>query len=151
LIQPTSSALDRAASTPPPPGNTTVSTGSRGSGSGAATSARPVAVVMGWPPIDATTTSYPRLVSSDAPANTSCGPTTSSACTPGKPAITTLRAMNPVLARPGMSSTSGTPPIRTYGTCGPAPRLPGATWQTVAMAQITLRGNPINTVGELPA
>ena len=25
------------------------------------------------------------------------------------------------------------------------------TWQTVAMAQITMRGNPINTVGELPA
>src|ERR1700752_508852 len=28
---------------------------------------------------------------------------------------------------------------------------PGRPWQTVAMAQITLRGNPINTVGELPA
>ena len=25
------------------------------------------------------------------------------------------------------------------------------TWQTVRMAQITMRGNPINTVGELPA
>jgi thiol peroxidase len=30
-------------------------------------------------------------------------------------------------------------------------RLPGRTWQTVPMSQITLRGNPINTVGELPA
>jgi thiol peroxidase len=35
-------------------------------------------------------------------------------------------------------------------------RHPGSTaarqgWQTVPMAQITLRGNPINTVGELPA
>jgi thioredoxin-dependent peroxiredoxin len=28
---------------------------------------------------------------------------------------------------------------------------PDAGWQTVPMAQITLRGNPINTVGELPA
>ena len=27
---------------------------------------------------------------------------------------------------------------------------PGRAWQTVPMAQITLRGNPINTVGELP-
>ena len=38
-------------------------------------------------------------VSSDAPLNTSCGPTTSSACTPGKPTITTLRAMDSVLAK----------------------------------------------------
>ena len=29
--------------------------------------------------------------------------------------------------------------------------LPGRPWQTVPMAQITLRGNAINTVGELPA
>jgi thioredoxin-dependent peroxiredoxin len=28
---------------------------------------------------------------------------------------------------------------------------PRPPWQTVPMAQITLRGNPINTVGELPA
>ena len=34
LIQPTSSASARASWTPPPPGSTTVSTGSRGSGSG---------------------------------------------------------------------------------------------------------------------
>ncbi len=34
---------------------------------------------------------------------------------------------------------------------GPDPRRPRQAWQTVGMAQITLRGNPINTVGELPA
>src|ERR1700743_2189220 len=34
---------------------------------------------------------------------------------------------------------------------GPAPRWSQRAWQTVPMAQITLRGNPINTVGELPA
>ncbi len=33
----------------------------------------------------------------------------------------------------------------------PGPRLTCRTWQTVRMAQITLRGNTINTVGELPA
>ena len=33
----------------------------------------------------------------------------------------------------------------------PAPDRPHGPWQTVRMAQITLRGNPINTVGELPA
>jgi thioredoxin-dependent peroxiredoxin len=33
----------------------------------------------------------------------------------------------------------------------PKPRLRGWPWQTMCMAQITLRGNPINTVGELPA
>src|ERR1700753_2783099 len=47
-----------------------------------------------------------------------------------------------------MSSTPCSPPIRTYG---PGPRRPSRAWQTVRMAQITLRGNPINTVGELPA
>src|SRR6516225_5304545 len=47
-----------------------------------------------------------------------------------------------------MSSTSGTPPFRT---CRPGPRCPRRPWQTVPMAQITLRGNPINTVGELPS
>ncbi|GAA4535870.1 thiol peroxidase [Mycobacterium paraffinicum] len=34
---------------------------------------------------------------------------------------------------------------------GPGPWRPKRGWQTVRMAQITLRGNPINTVGELPA
>jgi thioredoxin-dependent peroxiredoxin len=29
--------------------------------------------------------------------------------------------------------------------------LPARPWQTVPMAQITMRGNPINTVGDLPA
>jgi thioredoxin-dependent peroxiredoxin len=43
---------------------------------------------------------------------------------------------------------SCSPPIRTSR---PGPRRPRGAWQTVAMAQITLRGNPINTVGELPA
>ncbi len=33
----------------------------------------------------------------------------------------------------------------------PDPRLPSRPWQTVRMAQITMRGNPINTVGDLPA
>ena len=33
----------------------------------------------------------------------------------------------------------------------PEPRPVCRAWQTVRMAQITLRGNPINTVGELPA
>jgi thioredoxin-dependent peroxiredoxin len=33
----------------------------------------------------------------------------------------------------------------------PGLRLSGRPWQTVCMAQITLRGNAINTVGELPA
>jgi thioredoxin-dependent peroxiredoxin len=33
----------------------------------------------------------------------------------------------------------------------PGPRADRRPWQTVRMAQITLRGNPINTVGELPA
>jgi thioredoxin-dependent peroxiredoxin len=33
----------------------------------------------------------------------------------------------------------------------PDPRLPARAWQTVRMAQITMRGNPINTVGDLPA
>ncbi len=33
----------------------------------------------------------------------------------------------------------------------PPPRLTRGTWQTTRMAQITLRGNAINTVGELPA
>src|SRR5262249_43732379 len=47
----------------------------------------------------------------------------------------------------GMSSTPCTPLIRTYG---PGPRRRDRAWQTVPMAQITLRGNPINTVGELP-
>src|ERR1700676_2891025 len=56
--------------------------------------------------------------------------------------------MDSVLASRAVASTSGTPRIRT---CGPDPRRPRRPWQTVAMAQITLRGNPINTVGELPA
>ena len=34
---------------------------------------------------------------------------------------------------------------------GPDRKLPCRPWQTVRMAQITLRGNAINTVGELPA
>jgi thioredoxin-dependent peroxiredoxin len=50
-----------------------------------------------------------------------------------------------------MSSTPDTPPFRTYTLGGPDPRRPCRAWQTVPMAQITLRGNPINTVGELPA
>lgn len=33
----------------------------------------------------------------------------------------------------------------------PNPRPAPRAWQTVRMAQITLRGNPFNTVGELPA
>src|SRR5204863_8716641 len=33
----------------------------------------------------------------------------------------------------------------------PDPTSPRWAWQTVPMAQITLGGNPINTVGELPA
>jgi thioredoxin-dependent peroxiredoxin len=33
----------------------------------------------------------------------------------------------------------------------PDPGPVSPAWQTVAMAQITMRGNPINTVGELPA
>ncbi len=33
----------------------------------------------------------------------------------------------------------------------PDPRPVCGAWQTVRMAQITMRGNPINTVGELPA
>ncbi len=33
----------------------------------------------------------------------------------------------------------------------PYHRLPSRPWQTVRMAQITMRGNPINTVGDLPA
>src|SRR6201996_368815 len=50
----------------------------------------------------------------------------------------------------------GTPQIRTpasweFQLGGPGlPRL-STTWQTGRMAQITLRGNAINTVGELPA
>ena len=99
LIQPISSGSDRASPTPPPPGSRTISMDSLGSGNGAATNASPVAVLTGFPSIEATTTSYPPLVSSDAPVKTSCGPTTSSACTPGKPTITTLRAMDSVLAR----------------------------------------------------
>src|ERR1700758_5606832 len=47
-----------------------------------------------------------------------------------------------------MSSTPCTPPFRPSG---PGPRWPRRPWQTVPMAQITLRGNPISTVGELPA
>ena len=101
LIQLTKSALARAASTPPPPGSTTVSMESLGSGSGVASNARPVAVVSGRPSTDDTATSYPPSVSSEAPANTSWGPTTSRACTPGKPTSTTLRAMRLVFARPG--------------------------------------------------
>src|SRR5262245_36478531 len=34
---------------------------------------------------------------------------------------------------------------------GPDPGSPDRAWQTMRMAQITLRGNAINTVGELPA
>ncbi len=82
LIQATSSGLERAASTPLPPGSTTVSMvfeGSLGSGSGTPTNARPVAVEIGCPSIEPTTTLYPPLVSSDALAKTSCGPTKSSA------------------------------------------------------------------------
>src|ERR1700761_1912567 len=37
------------------------------------------------------------------------------------------------------------------GDPSPPPRLRGRPWQTMRMAQITMRGNPINTVGELPA
>jgi thioredoxin-dependent peroxiredoxin len=33
----------------------------------------------------------------------------------------------------------------------PNPARVCSTWQTVRMAQITMRGNPINTVGDLPA
>lgn len=33
----------------------------------------------------------------------------------------------------------------------PGPEAAERSWQTMHMAQITLRGNPINTVGELPA
>jgi thioredoxin-dependent peroxiredoxin len=47
-----------------------------------------------------------------------------------------------------MSSTPSTPLFRTSG---PDPSPLRRPWQTVPMAQITLRGNPINTVGELPA
>src|SRR5436305_6797995 len=111
LIQATRSASDRASSTPPPPGSTTVSMGPAGSGSGAVTNARPVAVVTGRPPADAITTSYPPPVSSDALVNTSWGPTTSSACTPGKPTTTTLRAMESVSARPGHVVYAGHPTI----------------------------------------
>ncbi|OOK74080.1 hypothetical protein BZL30_4767 [Mycobacterium kansasii] len=34
---------------------------------------------------------------------------------------------------------------------GPAHNSQSRPWQTVPMAQITLHGNAINTVGELPA
>ena len=44
------------------------------------------------------------------------------------------------------------PPIRTSrADPNPGPTLPSRPWQTVRMAQITMRGNPINTVGDLPA
>lgn len=62
-----------------------------------------------------------------------------------------------------MSSASCTPPIRTSSGSeptdnppylrlgvGPDATPPRRPWQTVHMAQITLRGNAINTVGELP-
>src|SRR3954451_18333549 len=55
-IQPTVSALLRAWSTPMPPGSTRVSMGSRGSGRGWATSARPVRVVAGSPLRETTVT-----------------------------------------------------------------------------------------------
>src|SRR3954453_22125188 len=50
-----------------------------------------------------------------------------------------------------MSSTPCTPLFRTCTGARPDRRRPGLPWQTVRMAQITLRGNAINTVGELPA
>jgi thiol peroxidase len=44
-------------------------------------------------------------------------------------------------------------PVRAILTAdtSPNPERICWTWQTVRMAQITLRGNPINTVGDLPA
>jgi len=55
-IQPMVSGLRRAWSTPMPPGRTSVSMGSRGSGSGWLTSARPVRVVAGSPSRETTLT-----------------------------------------------------------------------------------------------
>lgn len=83
----------RASSTPAPPGRTRVSM-SCGSGIASATNARLVLVVTGRPSREATVTRYPPSVSIAAPVNTSCGPTRSSACTPGNPRITTDRAMS---------------------------------------------------------
>src|SRR5205807_4192481 len=42
-------------------------------------------------------------------------------------------------------------PLNLIRTSGPDSSGPGRAWQTVPMAQITLNGNPTNTVGELPA
>ncbi|CKR31714.1 thiol peroxidase [Mycobacterium tuberculosis] len=51
----------------------------------------------------------------------------------------------------GLASTPHTAQIRTRRRRSPARKTVHRSWQTVPMAQITLRGNAINTVGELPA
>jgi thioredoxin-dependent peroxiredoxin len=54
---------------------------------------------------------------------------------------------------PGSQSATLTSAVNGSFTAdaSPDPQLPSCAWQTVRMAQITMRGNPINTVGELPA
>lgn len=71
---------------------------------------------------------------------------------PGNPTITTLRAMNASVGQALAWRPRHTPHrLGHAGGAAPARKTVHRSWQTVPMAQITLRGNAINTVGELPA